>query len=82
MLDCHGQHGQEAPWAERATFQPTGEDGNFRCAGVQDFREGKQAATIRVGCAGKHDGEAGHKEGGAGGRPFGRIEPARGTKSQ
>ena len=41
---------------------------------MQDLGEGKQATTIRVGIAGKHDGEAGHKESGSGGGPRGRVE--------
>jgi len=51
-----------------------GKDGDFCGAGMQDLGKGEQAAAIRISVAGKHDGEAGHKEGGAGGGPHARVE--------
>jgi hypothetical protein len=49
---------------------------------MQGLGEGEQAAAICVGIAGKHDGEAGHKESGAGGGPCDRVELSRCAERQ
>src|ERR1700742_499098 len=82
MPGLHCQHGQETRGTERTTFQPTGEDRDVGSAGMQKLGEGEEAAAIRVGVAGKHDGEAGHKESGAGGGPRGRVELTGRTERQ
>src|ERR1700674_2379296 len=82
MLGLRRQHRQEARGPEGTAPQPTGEHGDFGGAGVQELGKREQPAAIRVGIAGKHDGETGHKESGAGGGPRGRIELPGSTERQ
>src|SRR5580698_10624152 len=74
MLGLHRQHRQEARGAEGTALQAAREDREFDGAGVQDLGKREQAAAIRIGVAGEHDGEAGHKKSGASGGPGDRVE--------
>src|SRR5579859_281817 len=82
ILGLRRQHRQEARGADGTALQPTREHRDFGGAGVQEIGKREQAAAIRIGIAGKHDGETGHEESRAGGRPCGRVELPGSTERQ